>query len=131
MIAEFTEYIGVNNVEVTEIVTEIHVEYADMGAPGLSAYQIAVIHGYTGTQAQWIAEFQTKSWWDLIIGKQSTGTQVSITTGTVKPFVFAALAGGTVTLYRYKATNKSIDAFYSGFNGTTLTGLVTQKKVTL
>lgn len=156
MIVEITEYIGINQVEITEVITEVHVEYSDLGAQGLSAYQlaviggftgaqtewlaslkgksayeIAVIYGYTGTEAQWIAEFQTKSFFDLLIGKLSKGEKTAISDGTVQPYVFANRAGGTTTLYRHKKTDKSLDALYSGYTNGTFTGLLTQKKVTL
>lgn len=31
------------------------IEYVEIGIQGLSAYQIAVAHGFTGTEAEWLA----------------------------------------------------------------------------
>lgn len=131
MIVEVTEYVSVHDVHVIEEITQIYCEYSDLGAQGLSAYQIAQANGYPGTEKEWVDEILAKSWWDLILGKISTGDPVTIATGIVKPFVFETKSGSTVTLYRFKATDKSVDGFYSGFSGTSLTGLVAQKKVKL
>jgi len=49
--------------------------------------------------------------------------------GEVYTYVYTDQLGATTTLYRYIKTDLTLDAFYSGFDGTTLSGLITQKQI--
>lgn len=42
-------------VELKDYNIEIQMPYADRGLPGKSAYELAVEHGYSGTEEQWLA----------------------------------------------------------------------------
>lgn len=44
------------SISVTETVQEVAVNVSEAVA-GLSAYQIAVVHGYSGTEEEWISMF--------------------------------------------------------------------------
>jgi hypothetical protein len=123
------EYIGPVNVTNVEQIVQTFCTITTNGATGLSAYEIAVVHGYEGTEEEWIAEFMAKTWWDYILGKIRTGVETTITSGIVKEWVYSTKAGAEITFYRYKATDKSQDAFYSGFDGTLVSGLLAQKKL--
>jgi hypothetical protein len=45
-------------VNITELVDNVIVEISQLGSPGYSAYQIAVLNGYTGTEVQWLASLK-------------------------------------------------------------------------
>lgn len=129
MIIKLTEYFSQFNVNCQEQIVQTFCTISTNGATGLSAYEIALVHGYEGTEAEWIAEFQAKTWWDYILGKISTSNETDIPTGKVKTWTFATKAGGTIDFYRYKATDKSEDAFYSGFDGIAVSGLLAKKQL--
>jgi len=63
----------------------------------------------------------TKSWFGLAVGAVPTGP-TAIAGGRVFTYDY-----GTTTLYRFISTDNTTDAFYSGFDGTTLTGLIATK----
>jgi hypothetical protein len=65
----------------------------------------------------------TKSWFGLAVGAVPTGP-TAIAGGRVFTYNY-----GTTTLYRFISTENSIDAFYSGFDGTNLSGLVASKSL--
>lgn len=61
------------------------------------------------------------SWISLLAGGTS-GEDIPITGGVVTPYNY-----GTTTYYRFSADDDSIDAFYTTFNGTAVSGLVCTK----
>ena len=65
-----------------------------------------------------------QTWWDLIVGKTSTGVPVTISSGIVTEFVYSGYS-----LYRFVADDGTSDAFYSGFDGTNLTGLIKERYI--
>ncbi len=61
------------------------------------------------------------SWIGLVCGSIPTGP-TAITGGRVYTYDY-----GATTRYRFISTDNSTDAFYAGFDGTNLTGLVATK----
>lgn len=49
----------------------------------------------------------------------------------VYDYTYDTAAGGTTTRYRYIADDGSIDAFYTGWDGATATGLLARKRILL
>jgi hypothetical protein len=130
---------------------EVTIIAEGLGAPGLSAYDIAVANGFVGTEEEWIESLQG-------IGVPTGGTagmQLFKTTATdydtqwaysweylvanwsVIPTFNAAITGGDVYNYELNGTLRyrfvpttytpTQDAFYSTFNGTSVTGLITKR----
>lgn len=122
-----------------------------LGAQGLSAYQIAVANGFVGTEAQWLASLEVKG----VPTGGTAGMQLFKTTATdyatqwgfsweylvanwsVIPTLNAAITGGDVYNYELNGTLRyrfvpttytpTQDAFYTSFNGTSVTGLITKR----
>lgn len=67
------------------------------------------------------------TWTDLATG---WNTEPVFNTALVGGDVYDYVYDGPVTYYRYIANDGSIDAFYSGFDGTNLTGLIKEKQIT-
>jgi len=63
----------------------------------------------------------TTTWISLVVGVEPSA-EVSIPSGEVLTYDY-----GDTTLYRFIASDDSLDAFYSTFDGTNLTGLVATK----
>jgi hypothetical protein len=79
----------------------------------------------TGPQGPAGVDYDPKtSWFGLAVGAVPTGP-TAITGGRVYTYNY-----GTTTRYRFISTDNATDAFYSGFNGTNLTGLVATKALT-
>ena len=53
----------------------------------------------------------------------------TLSDGEVYTYVYTDQQGASTTLYRYIKTDLTLDAFYSGFDGVTLSGLITQKQI--
>jgi hypothetical protein len=122
-----------------------------LGATGLSAYDIAVANGFEGTEEEWLESLQGIG---VPIGG-TAGMQLFKTTATdydtnwafsweylvanwsVIPTLNAAITGGDVYNYELNGTLRyrfvpstytpTQDAFYTSFNGTSVTGLITKR----
>jgi len=96
------------------------------GLAGFDEDNFTVVNGFVNLQA-------SQSYW------------LSLSTGFhIEPALTTALAEGDVynyiylnedttltTYYRYIKTDGTLDAFYSGFDGTDLTGFIVQKEIIL
>ena len=70
-------------------------------------------------------------WMSLVRGYNTTPTlNTTLAGGEVYNYVFTS-SPTNKTYYRYIATDGSDDAFYSSFNGSTLSGLVARKAITI
>jgi hypothetical protein len=70
-------------------------------------------------------------WMTLVRGYNSTPTLVAnITNGAVYSYMYNS-SPTNITYYRYISTDGSTDAFYTYFSGSTLTGIVASKSITL
>ena len=150
MIVKVT-YTGIDcTTKVEQTIVKQFVLVSNNGAPGASAYQIALSNGFEGTEEEWLdslkpvltlvtsgfgenleydAETQTLTidkynWMDLARGYNVIPTLFSTTsTGTIYQYIYQ-----TLTLYRFIATDLSEDAFYSE---SALTNKLCSKKITL
>ena len=126
---EFTTVVIDNNCE------EVTIICSGLGAAGLSAYDIAVANGFVGTQQQWLNSLKGVA--NLVTSGFGENIAYNTTTSTLtidkynwmdlargfknKPTLFATTGSGKVyqyvyeiqTLYRFVATDLSLDAFYS------------------
>jgi hypothetical protein len=70
-------------------------------------------------------------WMTLVRGYNTTPTLLAtIGTGDVYTYVYNS-SPSNVTYYRYIATDGSVDAFYTYYSGSTLSGLVASKSITI
>lgn len=82
--------------------------------------------GPTGPQGDpGVDNFPT--WTDLATG---WNTEPVFNTALAGGDVYDYVYDGPVTYYRYIANDGSLDAFYSGFDGVNLTGLIKEKQIT-
>jgi hypothetical protein len=144
-------YTGIDcTTKVEQTIVKQFVLVSNNGAPGASAYQIALSNGFIGTEEEWLeslksittlvtsgfgenleydAETQTLTidkynWMDLARGYNVIPTLFSTTaTGTIYQYIYQ-----TLTLYRFIATDLSDDSFYSE---SALTNKLCSKKITL
>jgi hypothetical protein len=83
----------------------------------------------TGTQT--LKNKTVVDWMTLVRGYTTTPTLLAtIGTGDVYTYVYNS-SPSNITYYRFIATDGSTDAFYTSFNGTSLSGLVASKSITL
>jgi hypothetical protein len=83
----------------------------------------------TGTQT--LKNKTIVDWMTLVRGYNTTPTLLAtLGTGDVYTYIYNS-SPSNITYYRYIATDGSVDAFYSSFNGTTVSGLVASKSITL
>jgi hypothetical protein len=122
-----------------------------LGAQGLSAYDIAVANGFVGTEEEWLLSLEVKG----VPQGGEAGMQLFKTTATdyetnwafsweylvanwsVIPTLNTAITGGDVYNYELNGTLRyrfvpttytpTQDAFYTSFNGTSVTGLITKR----
>lgn len=114
---------------------EVTIICSGLGQAGLSAYEIAVANGFVGTQQQWlnslkgIANLVTGGFGENVAYNSATSTLtidkynwMDLARGfKTKPTLFTTTATGKVyryvyetqTLYRFVATDLTLDAFYS------------------
>jgi hypothetical protein len=144
-------YTGIDcTTKVEQTIVKQFVLVSSTGAPGASAYQIALSNGFVGTEEEWLdslksittlvtsgfgenveydAETQTLTidkynWMDLARGYNVIPTLFSTTsTGTIYQYIYQ-----TLTLYRFIATDLSDDSFYSE---SALTNKLCSKKISL
>jgi hypothetical protein len=144
-------YTGIDcTTKVEQTIVKQFVLVSSTGAPGASAYQIALSNGFIGTEEEWLeslksittlvtsgfgenveydAETQTLTidkydWMSLCRGYNVIPTLFSTTsTGTIYQYIYQ-----TLTLYRFIATDLSDDSFYSE---SALTNKLCSKKITL
>ena len=130
---------------------EVTIIAEGLGAQGLSAYDIAVANGFVGTEEEWIESLQGIG----VPTGGTAGMQLFKTTATdydtqwaysweylvanwsVIPTLNASITGGDVYNYelngvlRYRFVPSTYtptqDSFYSTFNGTSVTGLITKR----
>ena len=70
-------------------------------------------------------------WMTLVRGYNTTPTLLAtIATGDVHTYVYNS-SPSNVTYYRYIATDGTVDAFYTYYSGSTLSGLVASKSITI
>ena len=138
-------------VVVNETVQNVTIEVCGLGEVGLSAYDIAVANGFVGTEEEWLLSLEVKG---VPIGG-TTGMQLFKTSATnyatqwafsweylvanwsVIPTLNTAITGGDVYNYELNGTLRyrfvpttytpTQDAFYTSFNGTSVTGLITKR----
>lgn len=102
-----------------------------------SAYSVAT--GYqavsstyatlTGTQK--LENKTVVDWMTLVRGYNTTPTLcATITTGDVYTYLYNS-SPSNITYYRYIATDGTVDAFYTYFSGSALSGLVASKSITI
>ncbi len=109
---------GINSTTIIE--TNVPVP-GPTGATGATGAQ-----GPTGPQGDpGVDNFPT--WTDLATG---WNTEPVFNTALAGGDVYDYVYDGPVTYYRYIANDGSIDAFYSGFDGVNLTGLIKEKQIT-
>ena len=83
----------------------------------------------TGTQK--LTNKTVVDWMTLVRGYNTTPTLcATITTGDVYTYKYNS-SPTNLTYYRYIATDGSIDAFYTYFSGSSLSGLVASKSITI
>jgi len=83
----------------------------------------------TGTQK--LENKTVVDWMTLVRGYNTTPTLcATITTGDVYTYKYNS-SPSNITYYRFIATDGSIDAFYTYFSGSTLTGIVASKSITI
>jgi hypothetical protein len=114
---------------------EVTIICSGLGQAGLSAYEIAIANGFVGTQQQWLNSLKGIA--NLVTSGFGEDKEYNSATGTLtidkynwmdlargfktKPTLFATTATGKVyryvyetqTLYRFVATDLTLDAFYS------------------
>jgi hypothetical protein len=144
-------YTGIDcTTKVEQTIVKQFVLVSSTGAPGASAYQIALSNGFIGTEEEWLeslksittlvtsgfgenleydAETQTLTidkynWMDLARGYNVIPTLYGTTsTGTIYEYIYQ-----TQTLYRFIANDLSQDAFY---DDDTLSNRLCTKKISL
>ncbi len=129
---------------------EVTIICSGLGQAGLSAYDIAVVNGFVGTEQEWLnslksltnlvtsgfgedIEYNSETstltidkynWMDLARGYKTKPTLFStISTGKIYQYVYE-----TQTLYRFVATDLAVDAFYTDV---ALTNKLCDKKINL
>jgi hypothetical protein len=81
----------------------------------------------TGTQK--LTNKTVVDWMTLVRGYNTTPTLcATITTGDVYTYNYNS-SPSNITYYRFIATDGTVDAFYTSFNGTSLSGLVASKSI--
>jgi hypothetical protein len=102
-----------------------------------TAYSVAT--GYQSVSSTYVTLTGTQTlknktvvdWMTLVRGYNTTPTLLAtIGTGDVYTYVYNS-SPSNITYYRYIATDGRTDAFYTSFNGTSLSGLVASKSITL
>lgn len=77
-----------------EVPSAPHVTVSTGGARGLSAYEIAVTHGYTGTEADWLESLRGEPDWAQIeeyVGSLlSSGGSIHVGDGPPPDFIYGA-----------------------------------------
>jgi len=95
----------------------------------LSAPALSGTHYGDGSKLTGIT--RVLDWMTLVRGYNTTPTLcATIVTGDVYTYVYNS-SPSNVTYYRYIATDGSVDAFYTYFSGSTLSGLVASKSITI
>ena len=83
----------------------------------------------TGTQT--LTNKTVIDWMTLVRGYNTTPTLLAtIPSGEVYTYVYTS-SPSNITYYRYIATDGTVDAFYTYFSGSTLSGLVASKSITI
>jgi len=112
------------------VATNIQVTVASLGVSGLSAYTIALINGFVGTEQEWLQSLK---------GQDATlNTWIYyVSTWDTAPTFVENIAGGSIYSYNHNATIRyrfvpspyiaSQDAFYSTYNSSTLSGLIVSR----
>ena len=131
--------------------TQVTIIAEALGAQGLSAYDIAVANGFVGTEAEWLLSLEVKgvptggTKGQQLFKTSSTNyaTQWAfsweylVANWTAIPTLNATITSGDVYNYNLDGTIRyrfvpstytpTQDAFYTNFDGTTLTGLITKR----
>ena len=95
----------------------------------LSAPALSGTHYGDGSKLTGIT--RVLDWMTLVRGYNTTPTLcATIVTGDVYTYVYNS-SPSNVTYYRYIATDGSVDAFYTYYSGSTLSGLVASKSITI
>jgi len=109
------------------VATSIRVTVASLGVSGLSAYAIALINGFVGTEQDWLESLKGQG--------ASINTWIYyVSTWDNPPEFIEDISGGSVYRYtqdaiiRYRFVPSpyvpSQDAFYNTYNDSTLSGLI-------
>lgn len=102
-----------------------------------TAYSVAT--GYQSVSSTYVTLTGTQTlknktvvdWITLVRGYNTTPTLLAtIGTGDVYTYVYNS-SPSNITYYRYIATDGTVDAFYTYFSGTSLSGLVASKSITI
>ena len=95
----------------------------------LSAPALSGTHYGDGSKLTGIT--RVLDWMTLVRGYNTTPTLcATIVTGDVYTYIYNSTPSN-ITYYRYIATDGSIDAFYTYFSGSTLSGLVASKSISI
>lgn len=95
----------------------------------LSAPALSGTHYGDGSKLTGIT--RVLDWMTLVRGYNTTPTLcATIVTGDVYTYIYNSTPSN-ITYYRYIATDGSIDAFYTYYSGSTLSGLVASKSITI
>lgn len=99
---------------------------------GLHADHASFVHNVSANQFYGDgSRLKILDWMTLVRGYNTTPTLLAtITTGDVYTYVYNS-SPSNVTYYRYIATDGSVDAFYTYYSGSTLSGLVASKSITI
>lgn len=109
------------------VATTIRVTVASLGVSGLSAYAVALINGFVGTEQDWLESLKG-------LDASTTTWIYYVSTWDIPPEFIENVTGGAVYRYTQDATIRyrfvpspyvpSQDAFYSTYNNSTLSGLI-------
>lgn len=128
VIIEATQEVYDYTIDALEEVTEVFIiaeEVGVPGEPGANAYQVAVANGYVGTEAEFVRQMIGHRWIEYVFGYKTKTKLPDLPNGKLIRYTFEG-ATADVTLWRFKAFNKSIDAFYTDAE---LTDLVIKKRI--
>jgi len=138
-------------VDESGVIVDEYLQQIAKGEDGLSAYEVAVDNGFVGTEVEWLESLEVKG----VPEGGEAGMQLFKTTATdyetnwaysweylvanwsVIPTLNASITGGDVYNYELNGTLRyrfvpttytpTQDAFYTYFDGTSVTGLITKR----
>jgi hypothetical protein len=120
---DITSSIATNNLVNTSAIGAYQVIYNVIDASGNVATTVTRTVNVQATQSYWLS---------LSTGFHIEPTlNTSLAEGDVYNYIYLNEDTTLTTYYRYIKTDGTLDAFYSGFDGTNLTGFIVQKEIIL
>lgn len=116
-----TNDVVTNNLVNTSNLGSYQVLYNVTDASGNAAVQVTRTVNVVPHQSYWMSLARGYSVEPVL--------HTTLSDGEVYTYVYTDQQGASTTLYRYIKTDLTLDAFYSGFDGVTLSGLITQKQI--